>query len=110
MSNDTELPFDPSSVSIMLHGCCSYDDIWEPGIEGWGATDEESRAGGCVSVQEYDKLLTLYTQAKERAGELEKVLYLALKDVLEDAPQALSSGSLFTAQEAINCYENRVKV
>jgi hypothetical protein len=43
-------------VTIELFGCCSYEDTWKPGIKGWGATDEESRASGYVSVGDYDAL------------------------------------------------------
>ena len=52
--------FDPEKVDIWLHGGCDYQELWEPGIKEWGTTDEDSRAMGCVSIQDYDKLLALY--------------------------------------------------
>lgn len=61
-SPDEEV-FNPEQVSIALFGCCSYEDTWKPGIEGWGRNDEESRASGYVSVEAYDKLLALYKKA-----------------------------------------------
>ena len=52
--------FDPDNPTIFLMGCCDYDEIWKPGIEGWGASDEESRSGGYISIGDYDELLRRY--------------------------------------------------
>ena len=49
----------PEGVGINLFGCCSYEDSWEPGIKGWGGTDEESRNEGYVSVENWDKLFAV---------------------------------------------------
>jgi hypothetical protein len=32
------------------YGCASYEESWRPGIQGWGATDEESRADSVIRV------------------------------------------------------------
>ena len=61
-----------ADVEISLFGCCSYEDTWRPGIEGWGESDAEARKGGYVGVPDWDQLVNMYTKSEERVAQLEK--------------------------------------
>lgn len=58
------MKFDPFNVTRTLYGCASYEEIWEPGIKGWGKTDSDSYISSVVSTSDYDRLLAMYCEAK----------------------------------------------
>lgn len=64
-----------NEITATLNGCCSYQDCWVPGIEGWGENDVESFSAAEIYTGEVAELMTSFARSavRDALGEVSKL-------------------------------------
>jgi hypothetical protein len=106
MKPATQLPAAATAPEIYLFGCCSYEDTWRPGIQGWGATDAESRNSGYVSVPDYDELRAAYDRNQATIASLVEALKEAIRVIVIVRNADFSDGVTDALTDTLNQLES----